>query len=107
MSGVRATSDAEFETVVLGADKPVLVDFWAPWCTPCRLLAPVLDDLAVEFADDLVVVKVDVEANPLVRERYGVSSLPTMALFRGGEVVHTIVGVRSRTALRAEMTGLL
>src|SRR4051812_20117313 len=95
-------TDASFEAQVLEADVPVLVDFWAAWCPPCRVMHPVLAELAAE-RDDLRVVSLDVEANPETTARYGVLAMPTFLLFRGGVPVLSLVGARPPRRLRREL----
>ncbi|BAS28367.1 thioredoxin [Limnochorda pilosa] len=87
-------SDGDFEEQVLRSDLPVLVDFWADWCMPCRAIAPVVERMAQEYAGRLRVAKLDVDANPEIAARYGVMSIPTLLLFRGGQEVHRHVGSR-------------
>ena len=91
MSTVKVT-DQSFEQDVLKADKPVLVDFWAEWCGPCKQIAPALDQISEELADVVTVAKVDIEENPGVPSRYGVRGIPTMMLFRGGQMASMKVG---------------
>lgn len=93
--------DAQFQDEVLGANTPVLVDFWASWCGPCRMVAPVLEEMARDYADKLKVVKVNVDDNPDTSSRYGVMSIPTMILFKEGAPVETIVGFRKKPELSA------
>lgn len=95
----------DFERTVLAADRPVLVDFWADWCRPCHMLAPVLEEIAAEHPDDLLIAKVDADAHPELADAYGVQALPTLGLFRDGEVVHRIIGVAPKHALLAELAG--
>ena len=92
MSTVKVT-DQSFETDVLKADKPVLVDFWAEWCGPCKQIAPALDQISEELADVVTVAKVDIEENPMTPSRYGVRGIPTMMLFRGGQMASMKIGV--------------
>lgn len=85
-------TDATFEQEVLNSDVPVLLDFWAPWCGPCRMIAPILDELADEFAGKAKVVKVNVDDNPETAAKFGIRSIPTLLVFKNGEVVATQVG---------------
>lgn len=104
---VATVTDADFDTTVLGAGLPVLVDFTAGWCGPCRQIAPVLDAVAKEEAGRLRIVRIDVDANPATAIRYGVLSMPTLMVFRGGEPVKTIVGARPRRRLMEELADVL
>lgn len=97
-------TDANFDTDVLGADVPVLVDFWATWCAPCRMLAPTIDSLAADFAGKAKVGKVNVDENSTVSAKYGIRSIPTMMIFKGGQMVDQAVGVQSKEALAALIT---
>jgi thioredoxin 1 len=92
---VRAVTDETFDAEVLGSAKPVVVDFWAPWCGPCRTIAPALEQLATE-TDAVEFVQIDVDTNPVSASRYDVLSLPTVAMFSAGELRKTVVGARSR-----------
>lgn len=92
MSTAAAVSTAEFETQVLEAETPVLVDFWATWCNPCRTIAPEVDAVASEFAGRAKVLKLDVDENPEIARRYGVQSIPTLIVFKGGQKVSELVG---------------
>ncbi len=92
-------SDASFEQDVLNSDLPVLVDFWAEWCGPCKMIAPVLDELASEYAGKLKVCKVDVDANPEVPGKFGIRGIPTLILFKDGNAEATKVGALSKTQL--------
>ncbi len=95
------TSDAEFEADVLNSDKPVLVDYWAEWCGPCKMIAPVLEEIATEYGDRLKICKLDVDANSDIPMRYKVKSIPTLTLFKNGEVEATKIGAMSKSQLAA------
>ncbi len=100
-------SDANFEADVLKAEEPVLVDFWAPWCGPCRALAPTVEALAREYAGRVKVGKLNVDDNPETAIRYGVRSIPTLILFRGGTVVDQTIGLTSRQQLAEKLDAAL
>lgn len=100
-------TDATFDTEVLASDKPVVVDFWAPWCAPCRQVSPILDEIAGEHADKIRVLKMNTDENPVVAARYGVTALPTLAVYSGGELVKTIIGAKPKPALLRELSSWL
>ncbi|MEK6443386.1 thioredoxin [Pseudonocardia sp. T1-2H] len=97
-------TDASFEADVLKSDKAVLVDFWATWCGPCKMVAPVLDEIAGEHAETLTVAKLDIDANPATARDYQVMSIPTMILFKNGEPVKQIVGAKPKAALLSDLS---
>ena len=101
MSNVREATDANFEQLVLQNDKPVVVDFWAAWCGPCRLVAPEIEKLAEKYNGSVDVVKVDVDANPQTAQKYGIMSIPTVAYFAPGEAPKAAVGFRPMEQLEA------
>lgn len=103
MGAITHVDDATFEREVLEADGPVVVDFWATWCGPCYAVAPELEALAAEYAGEVKVVKVDVDQAPATAGRYGIMSIPTILLFRGGEPVGASVGAKPRGAIEAEL----
>ncbi len=101
MSTLLAVSDASFETDVLKADKPVLVDFWAEWCGPCKMIGPVLEEIAGSYTDKLKIAKLNVDENHDVAAKYGIRSIPSLLLFKDGQVVATKVGALSKSQLTA------
>jgi thioredoxin 1 len=96
---VKDVSDNNFESDVLNSDKPVLVDFWAPWCAPCRMLAPTVEAVAQNFQGTASVVKLNVDDNPAVSQRYGIKGIPTLILFKNGKEEERVVGATSKEAI--------
>ncbi len=108
-NGPVHVSDNDFEKVVLNSTVPVMVDFWAAWCGPCRMIAPYIEELAKEYGDKAVVAKMDTDANPQVPMNYGIMGIPTMIIFKGGKEVDRMVGVprKPKEELRARLEAVL
>lgn len=102
MSAAKAVTDGTFETDVLGRPGPVIVEYWAQWCGPCRMVGPVLDAIAAERAGQVEIVKVNIDENPGIAQKYGILQVPTLNLFTGGAVVKQVIGARSKSALLRE-----
>jgi thioredoxin 1 len=103
MSTARVVTDESFEAAVRRSPRPVIVEFWAQWCPPCRLVAPVLDEIAAEYSDQVELVTVNVDENPQTVSRYRVLAVPTVSVFAGGEVVKQLTGARSKAAFLREL----
>ncbi|MCE0486988.1 thioredoxin [Ornithinimicrobium sediminis] len=103
----KQTDDANFSADVLESDRPVLVDFWAPWCGPCKMVAPVLEELSEEYSEKISVVKLNTDENPQVTQKYGITGIPTMNVYVGGEVVKTVVGALPKQKLVRELEPFL
>ena len=107
MSTAKAVTDDSFDADVLASPRPVIVEYWAPWCGPCRMVGPVLDEIATEYAGRVDVVKVNTDENPQSMVKYGVLAVPTINLFSGGEVVKQVIGAKSKSALLREFADFL
>jgi thioredoxin 1 len=107
MGATKVVTDDTFETEVLANSKPVVVDYWAEWCGPCRMVSPVLEEIANEHADKIEVVKLNIDQNPTIAQRYGIMAIPTMNVFVGGEVVKQIVGAKPKAALLRELADFI
>jgi thioredoxin 1 len=103
MTNLPSVTDSDFQSTVLESDKPVLVDFWAEWCGPCRQVGPILDELASEHGDKMSFVKMNVDENPVTPAQYRVTGIPTINVYSGGEVVKSIVGAKPKAALLSDL----
>ncbi len=107
MANLKDVTDETFEQDVLNSDKPVLVDFWAEWCAPCRAVGPVLEKIAAENGDKIEIVKLNVDDNPETAAKYHITSIPAMKVYRGGEVVKSVIGAKPKPALESELAAFL
>jgi len=107
MASTQEVTDANFETEVLKAQTPVLVDFWAPWCGPCRMVAPIVEELSQEYAGKVKFVKLNTDDNVQTASRYGIRSIPTLLVFKGGDAVGQIVGFRPKGDLKKRLDAVL
>ena len=107
MSAAHAVTDDTFADEVLSSSTPIMVDFWAEWCGPCRAVSPILDAIATEHADKIKIVKLNVDDNPQIAMKYQITSIPAMKVFKGGEVVKTVIGAKPKPALEADLAEFL
>ncbi|MTD15293.1 thioredoxin [Nakamurella sp. YIM 132087] len=107
MMATKKVTDATFADDVLLSDKPVIVDFWAEWCGPCRMIAPILEEISEKHADKVTVAKLDIDANPQISQQYQILSIPTMLVFQNGKPVKQVVGAKPKAALLAEFSDVL
>lgn len=103
----KAVTDASFESDVIASDKPVVVDFWADWCGPCKQIGPALEELSDDFADDVVIAKINIDENPQTPGRFGVRSIPTLMIFQNGELKATRAGAAPKSTMAAWISGEL
>ena len=107
MSTAKSVTDASFQSDVLDSEKTVLVDFWAEWCGPCRMVAPILDQISAEHGDKIEIVKLNVDDNPETAMKYQITSIPAMKLYSAGEVVKTLIGAKPKPAIEADLASVL
>ncbi len=107
MSIATDVTDETFADIVLNSPDTIMVDFWAEWCGPCRAVSPILDQIAAEHADKIKIVKLNVDDNPLMSMKYQITSIPAMKVFRGGEVVKTVIGAKPKPAIEADLAEFL
>jgi len=107
MSAAHDVTDATFTDVVLNSEDTIMVDFWAEWCGPCRAVSPILDAIATEHSDKIKIVKLNVDDNPQIAMKYQITSIPAMKVFKGGEVVKTIIGAKPKPAIEHDLAEFL
>jgi thioredoxin 1 len=107
LSSATEVTDANFEELVINSKDTIMVDFWAEWCGPCRAVSPILDQIASEHADKIKIVKLNVDDNPQMAMKYQITSIPAMKVFRGGEVVKTVIGAKPKPAIESDLAEFL
>jgi thioredoxin 1 len=107
MGATKVVTEETFDTEVLRSSKPVVVDYWAEWCGPCKMVSPVLEEIANEHGDKIDVVKLNIDENPAISQRYQIMAIPTMSVFKNGEVVKQIVGAKPKAALLRELADFI
>ena len=107
MSNTKEVTDSSFQTDVLDSSDTIMVDFWAEWCGPCRAVGPILEQIADEHSEKIKIVKLNVDDNPQMAMKYQITSIPAMKVFRGGEVVKTVIGAKPKPALEADLAEFL
>ena len=107
MAKPTEVTDNDWDSVVLNSDTPVFVDFWAPWCGPCRMVAPVVDELSAEYDGKVKFVKLNTDDNAAIATRYGIRSIPTLMVFKGGQAVESVIGFRPKSALKTTLDKVL
>jgi len=107
MTGITEVNESDFDQTVLQAKTPVVVDFWAPWCRPCLMVSPVLEELAKEYGDKITFVKVNVDQSPIIASRYGIMSIPSMFIFKDGKPVSNMVGFKPKPELKQNLDAIL
>ncbi|MDI6857759.1 MAG: thioredoxin [Dehalococcoidia bacterium] len=107
MAAVKEVSDSTFERDVLKSNLPVMVDFWAPWCGPCRMVSPIVEELAGDYSGKVSFVKLNTDDNPVTASRYGIRSIPTLMIFKNGSVVGQVIGFRPKSDLKRQLDAVL
>ena len=104
---IKILTDQNFEQEVVNATKPVMVDFWAPWCGPCQMMGPIIEELAQEMGDKVIIGKLNVDENPITAQKYGVMSIPTLIIFKGGIIIDQIIGIQPKKIIKDKLENLI